>query len=74
MEADDQARGARGTAVALGVLTFGLGVWALIAPRSFFDTIATFEPYNRHFTHDSGALQMGVGAALLLSAVTERRE
>lgn len=47
-----------------GFLLFGL--WALLAPQSFFDQLATFEPYNRHFVHDIGAFQLGLGAVLLL--------
>lgn len=49
---------------AIGFLAFGL--WALLAPQSFFDTLATFEPYNRHFVHDIGAFQIGIGAILFL--------
>lgn len=48
------------------------GLWALIAPRSFFDALATFEPYNRHFLHDIGAFQVGLGAVLLLAAFPRR--
>lgn len=51
----------------LGVATFAFGAWAFFAPHSFFENVAHFEPYNRHFTHDAGALQMGVGASLLLA-------
>ena len=54
----------------LGGLVIGaLGVWALIAPRSFFDTVATFQPYNQHFVQDAGAFQVGLGAVLLLAAL-----
>jgi hypothetical protein len=41
------------------------GVWALVAPRSFFDQIATYPPYNKHFVHDLGAFQVGIGVAAL---------
>jgi len=41
------------------------GAWALLAPRSFFDTVAAFPPYNEHFLHDLGAFQLGLGAAVL---------
>lgn len=43
------------------------GAWAFVAPSSFFDTLATFEPYNVHFLRDIGAFQVGLGAVLLLS-------
>jgi hypothetical protein len=44
------------------------GAWALLAPASFYDTIAAFPPYNEHFLHDLGAFQLGLGTALLLAA------
>lgn len=43
------------------------GVWAFLDPRSFYDQLATFPPYNRHLVHDIGAFQIGIGAALLLA-------
>jgi hypothetical protein len=54
-----------------GVVFFvGSGVWAFADPRSFYDNIATFEPYNRHFLHDIGAFSIGLGAATLFALVT----
>lgn len=50
-----------------GVLLLIYGLWALVAPRSFFETIARFEPYNAHFVQDIGAFQIGLAAALLLA-------
>jgi hypothetical protein len=44
----------------------GVGLWALMAPRSFAGWIS-FPPYNEHLIHDAGAFQIGIGAALLLS-------
>ena len=43
------------------------GIWAFVAPRSFYDQLATFPPYNRHLLHDIGAFQIGIGVALLLA-------
>jgi multicomponent Na+:H+ antiporter subunit D len=40
----------------------------MIAPTSFFEQAATFEPYNAHFIRDLGAFQIGLGAVLLLAA------
>ena len=51
----------------VGVTFVVLGLWAFAAPQSFFDTIATFEPYNAHFLHDVGAFMLGLGATLLLA-------
>jgi hypothetical protein len=42
-----------------------LGAWAFLAPRSFYDNVATFEPYNLHLLHDLGAFQLAIGASLL---------
>src|ERR1700694_2419594 len=52
-----------------GVFTVALGVWAMVAPHSFFDNIGHFEPYNRHFLHDVGAFQIGLGTAALFALV-----
>lgn len=54
-------------AVGVGAVMLVAGFWALLSPRSFFDTLATFEPYNAHFLHDVGAFQIGLGAVLLLA-------
>jgi hypothetical protein len=52
-------------AVLVGVVIFGVpGVWAFGWPRSFYDTIATYPPYNLHLFHDLGAFQLGIAAAL----------
>lgn len=50
-----------------GVSTLMFGLWALFAPRSFFETVATFEPFNAHLIHDLGAFQIGIGATLLVA-------
>jgi hypothetical protein len=52
-----------------GVLFLAFGLWAMIAPASFFDSVAAFEPYNEHFIRDIGAFQIGLGATLLLAAL-----
>jgi hypothetical protein len=49
----------------LGAVTLLSGLWAFFAPESFFEVLATFEPYNRHFIHDVGAFQIGLGVMLL---------
>jgi hypothetical protein len=47
--------------VAVGAFFAAQGLWAFAAPRSFYDALATFEPYNAHFVRDIGAIQAGVG-------------
>lgn len=59
-------------AIVGGITFVGLGVWAMLGPRSFFDAVATFEPYNRHFLQDIGAFQIGLGAVLLLAVLPGR--
>lgn len=45
------------------------GLWAFLAPRSFYDQLATFPPYNVHFIHDIGAFSIGLGAVIALARV-----
>lgn len=56
-------------AAAVGAGFVVLGAWAFLAPRSFFDALAVFPPYNEHFLHDIGAFQIGLGAVLLFALV-----
>lgn len=64
----------RAVAIVGGVGFIALGVWALVDPRSFFDALATFEPYNQHFVQDIGAFQVGLGMVLLLAGVPARAD
>ena len=53
------------------------GVWATIAPRSFYDDfpglgrhwVAMDGPYNEHLMRDFGALNLALGAVTLLAAI-----
>jgi hypothetical protein len=36
----------------------------MVAPVSFYATVAQYPPYNRHFIHDIGAFTLGLGATL----------
>lgn len=52
----------------LASLVFGGGgLWALIGPQSFYESVALFEPYNQHFLQDIGAFQIGLAAILVLA-------
>jgi hypothetical protein len=57
--------------VALAGAAFFLvvGGWAFVDPAFFYDELAMFPPYNRHFLHDLGAFQLGLSAALALAVV-----
>lgn len=46
----------------------GSGLWAMVAPESFFEAAATFEPFNAHLLRDVGAFMVGLGAVLLFAA------
>jgi hypothetical protein len=53
--------------VAVGVLAgyeLLLGLWMLVAPRSFFDQIAAFGAYPPHFIRDTATYQLALGATL----------
>jgi hypothetical protein len=43
------------------------GCWALLLPRSFFDRIATWPPFNEHLILDAGTLQLGIGIGLAVA-------
>ncbi|MGI8708190.1 MAG: hypothetical protein ACR2LG_08330 [Actinomycetota bacterium] len=60
----------RVVAVVAGLSFVGLGLWAFLDSRSFFEQIAPWRPYNEHFLHDVGAFQIGLGAVLLLTVVS----
>ena len=64
----------RAVAVIGGAAFVLLGLWAMVGPHSFFDAVATFEPYNRHFLQDIGAFQVGLGTVLLLAVVFPRAD
>ncbi|MCO1598049.1 PPOX class F420-dependent oxidoreductase [Micromonospora sp. RHAY321] len=57
----------RPAAALLGLATVIVGVWALLSPASFSDW-AGFPPH-RHFVHDIGAFQLGIGVTLLLATI-----
>jgi len=53
----------------VGLFFVAFGFWSFIKPSSFYAQIAGFGSYNRHFLHDIGAFQIGIGATLLLAAL-----
>ncbi len=57
----------RAVSVLLIAFAAGTGLWAFLAPRSFYDQLATFPPYNRHLIHDIGAFSIGLGAAVVVA-------
>ena len=61
--------GSAALAVGVGAGLAALGLWAMVDPQSFFQRVALFEPYNQHFLQDLGALQIGLGAVLMLAGL-----
>lgn len=54
------------TAAGAGAAFFGVtGAWSFLAPKSFYDTLATYPPFNEHLFHDIGAFQIGLAVMLL---------
>jgi hypothetical protein len=53
----------------VGVMMLAFGIWAVVDPRSFYDMIATYPPYNVHLLHDIGSFQAGIGVTLLYSLI-----
>jgi hypothetical protein len=52
--------------VLLGAAPFLVGgVWAFLWPHSFYESVATFPPFNLHLLHDVGAFQLGIAAAMI---------
>jgi hypothetical protein len=62
----------RAIAVLGGLSFLAFGMWAMVAPRRFFEAAAAFEPYNQHFVQDIGAFQIGLGVVLVLSVFLAR--
>jgi hypothetical protein len=56
--------------VVVGAFNLGLGLWAMLGARSFFDALASdFDPFNAHLIHDIGAFMAGLGVTALLALV-----
>jgi len=70
--------------IALGYLSLTnlqLGLWALLAPQSFYDDfpglgrawVAVDGPYNEHFVRDFGALNLALLVLFVSAAITLSR-
>lgn len=66
----------------LAIFSLQIGLWALLAPRSFFDDFPGFGrawvrvdgPYNEHLVRDVGALNLAMVALLVAAAYTLSRQ
>jgi len=65
----------------LGVVSLEIGVWAVLAPRSFYDDfpglgrswISVDGPYNEHLIRDVGALNLALAAVVAIAAISMQR-
>ena len=69
-----------GLLVALGAPQALIGLWALFAPRGFYDDfgpgggwVSALGAYDEHLVRDVGALFVGLGALMIVAAVRGRR-
>ena len=70
-----------GMVVALAAPQLVVGLWAVLAPRSWFDSfpgldprlVAAEPPFNAHLATDAGAGFLATGIALLVAALIARR-
>ncbi|MGI9611878.1 MAG: hypothetical protein ACR2QO_03140 [Acidimicrobiales bacterium] len=66
----------------LALVSGQLGLWALLAPKSFFEDfpglgrswVAVDGPYNEHLVRDVGALNLALTALLITAAVRMSKE
>ena len=51
----------------LGAVEVLLGLWMVVAPRSFFDAIGPFQTYNPHYVRDVSTFSLAIGVVALLA-------
>jgi len=55
---------------AFALINIATGLWAAIDPRSFYDAIGPFSPYNAHYIRDAAAAMQGsLGVAMAIAVV-----
>src|SRR4051794_31026553 len=75
---DTTRRALRGGLIVLAIPAAWVAVWALAAPRSFYDTfpgaghewVTPLGPYNEHLVRDVGAFELGLVALAVFAFVT----
>lgn len=68
---------ARAALALVALLQAEVGIWGLVAPRSFFDAfpgaghrwVAALGPYNEHLVRDYAAVELGLAVLLFAAAV-----
>jgi hypothetical protein len=56
-----------------GVFNTLVGLTMIAAPMWFFENVGHFEPFNRHYTGDTGTFVLGYGIGLLIAARDPQR-
>ena len=51
----------------VGAYHLALGAFMVLAPRTFFDDIATYGAYNDHYIRDIATFYLALGAVLLVA-------
>jgi hypothetical protein len=54
--------------VVAGAYHLALGAFMVVAPRTFFDEIAAYGPYNDHYIRDLASFYLAMGVALVIAA------
>ena len=70
-----------GVAVTLGAPQLVIGLWAVLAPKNWFESFPGFDPrlvaaeppYNAHLATDAGAGLLATGVVLLVAALWANR-
>jgi uncharacterized membrane protein len=52
---------------ALAAYNLAIGLYMLVAPRSFFETVGPFGAYNPHYVLDTSTWQLAFGVALVVA-------
>jgi hypothetical protein len=55
-----------------GAYHLALGAFMVAAPKTFFEEIGPFGPYNDHYVRDNATIYLALGIVLLISVARER--
>ncbi len=58
----------RAAVLVIGALHLAAGAFMALAPRSFYDEVGTFPPFNAHYLRDLATWYVAFGALLLVAA------
>jgi hypothetical protein len=55
-----------------GVYHLALGAFMVAAPKTFYEEIGPFGPYNDHYVRDNATIYLALGIVLLVAVARER--